>query len=55
MEKQNSKPTIEDVYKYIHDLNQKHPPFDPKSHIPLSVKHPTLSVKELWKLVSSEK
>lgn len=55
MEKQSNKITIEDVYKYLHDLSQKYTSFDPKSHIPLSVKHPTLSVKELWKLVSSEK
>jgi hypothetical protein len=44
---------MDEVYEWLQKIMDAHPPFDPATFVPLTVKYPDKSVKELWALVST--
>lgn len=41
---------IEEVYAWLKDINDRHPPFDITTWIPLSVRYRHLPIKVFWRM-----
>jgi hypothetical protein len=45
---------MEEIYKWLQEINDAHPSFDPVQWVPLTVRYPDKSIKELWAMVSAD-
>lgn len=41
-----------EIFKWLEEINKKHPPFNPETWVAPSVRYPEKTVKELWKLIN---
>lgn len=47
--------TIEEVYKWLEEINKRYPPFDPDKWVPPTQRWPDKTLREISKLLEEER